>query len=183
MSSGRLVYVMGPSGAGKDSVLNEARRQLGGSPTAFAHRYITRPADAGGENHVTLSEEEFACRRDRSLFLFHWHSHGLFYGAGIELLDWMYRGFTVVLNGSREYWPQARERIPNIEGVLITARSEVLRQRLQDRGRESDAAIKERIRRNTALESDMPGVRVIDNSGDLSHATSELVDFLRKPAP
>lgn len=183
MSHGRLVYVMGPSGAGKDSVMNEARRRLGGSATVFAHRYITRPAGAGGENHVALNEEEFAVRKEHGLFLFDWRSHGLSYGAGIELLDWMEHGVTVVLNGSREYWPQAQVRLPRIEGVLITARPDVLRQRLQYRGRESDDAIEERLRRNAALDSDIPGVLVIDNSGDLTLAASALVEFLQKPAP
>ena len=51
---------MGPSGAGKDSILDRARvLTLPGTPVVFAHRYITRPAGSGGENHVALSAAEF----------------------------------------------------------------------------------------------------------------------------
>ena len=61
---GSLVYVMGPSGAGKDSVLGRARVLLPPkAPVVFAHRYITRPADIGGENHVAVTRAEFAMRR------------------------------------------------------------------------------------------------------------------------
>ena len=66
---GSLVYVMGPSGAGKDSVLGRARSLLPpAAPVVFAHRYITRPAEAGGENHVALTRDEFATRRACGLF-------------------------------------------------------------------------------------------------------------------
>ena len=69
---GPLVYVMGPSGAGKDSVMGRARALLpADAPVVFAHRYITRPAETGGENHVALSAAEFALRRTHGLFAFH----------------------------------------------------------------------------------------------------------------
>ena len=83
--TGPLVYVMGPSGAGKDSVLGRARAMLSiDLPVVFAHRYITRPVDAGGENHVALSHAEFALRRAHGLFAFHWQAHGNDYGIGLE---------------------------------------------------------------------------------------------------
>ncbi|MEA3120469.1 MAG: ribose 1,5-bisphosphokinase, partial [Paraburkholderia sp.] len=97
--NGRIVYVMGPSGAGKDTLLSFARARLGSAPVLFAHRYITRAAEAGGENHVHLSHEEFRTRADQNLFALQWSSHGLHYGIGVEIDTWMGRGFTVVVNG------------------------------------------------------------------------------------
>lgn len=68
--------MVGPSGAGKDSVLGYLREQLpAGRPVIFAHRYITRPADAGVENHVALSPAEFRLRREAGLLCFSWDSH------------------------------------------------------------------------------------------------------------
>ena len=70
---GTLFYVVGASGAGKDSLLAYARAALGGgAPVFFAHRYITRPAEAGGENHVALSKAEFAQMQALDLFALSW---------------------------------------------------------------------------------------------------------------
>src|SRR5260221_12325862 len=106
---------MGPSGAGKDSVLQFARAALSADERfAFAHRYITRPPDAGGENHVSLSEPEFETRRVAGLFTFHWHAHGFRYGIGIEIEAWRRAGFLVVVSGSRQHF---RTLAPNAASV------------------------------------------------------------------
>jgi ribose 1,5-bisphosphokinase len=89
--NGRLIYVMGPSGAGKDSLLDFARNRLQAEPILFAHRYITRPS-GNGEAHVELSVEEFEARSTLGLFALEWSSHGLRYGIGIELDAWLERG-------------------------------------------------------------------------------------------
>ena len=82
---------MGPSGAGKDSVLRYARERLAGSGVLFAHRYITRPPVAGDENFVSLDPAEFAARRARGLFAFDWEAHGCLYGIGLEIEAWLER--------------------------------------------------------------------------------------------
>src|SRR5690349_12136372 len=74
MMPAALVYVMGPSGAGKDTLLRYAREQLASEPVAFAHRYITRPATAGDENHVALSVPEFRARKQHGLFAMDWEA-------------------------------------------------------------------------------------------------------------
>jgi ribose 1,5-bisphosphokinase len=99
--SGRLVAVMGPSGAGKDALIAYARPRLDPARIMLGHRYITRPADAGGENHVRLSPAEFAARRAAGLFALSWESHGLGYAIGGELDLWLGRGLVVVVNIAR----------------------------------------------------------------------------------
>ena len=59
MRRGRLVYVMGASGSGKDSLLQALRPRLRGRPVVFARRYITRPAASRGERHIAVSPERF----------------------------------------------------------------------------------------------------------------------------
>jgi ribose 1,5-bisphosphokinase len=162
-----LVYVMGPSGAGKDAVLDFARAALPvGSPVAFAHRYIT------------LSPAEFASRRNAGLFAFHWHAHGTDYGIGIEIETWRRAGFVVVVSGSREHARTLDATALGLRFVLITAPSEVLRQRLTGRGREPDAAIAERLARAAALAVDEPALTVIDNAGPLDQAGRALLALL-----
>lgn len=148
MAKARLFYVVGASGCGKDSLLHYARESLAGNTDfVFAHRYITRPHEAGGENHVALSEAEFDARLAHKLFSLHWQSHGLRYGIGCELNQWLAKGLTVMLNGSRAYLEQACRNYPELVPVLIEVSPDVLRARLQARGRESEAGIESRLLR------------------------------------
>src|SRR5690606_30537832 len=57
-----IAYVMGPSGAGKDTLLALARQALEGGTILFAHRFVTRDAAAGHENFIGLSAREFEAR-------------------------------------------------------------------------------------------------------------------------
>lgn len=139
---------MGASGVGKDALMQYARRSIDGSRSiVFAHRYITRPFEAGGENHIYLSPGEFALRKGRNLFALDWESHGFCYGIGREIDAWMADGLDVVVNGSREYLPIARERYPHLVAVLIEADPAVVRQRLEGRGRETQEEVERRLRR------------------------------------
>ncbi|WP_025596473.1 phosphonate metabolism protein/1,5-bisphosphokinase (PRPP-forming) PhnN [Burkholderia sp. WSM2230] len=177
--SGRLFYVMGPSGAGKDTLLGSVRPRVSGSRVLFAHRYITRPAEASGENHIFLSDEEFQARAELGFFAMQWSSHGLRYGIGIEMEAWLARGATVVVNGSREYLPHAISRYPSVTAVHIDARPEVLAARLAARGRESLDEVRARLARRVPF-AVAPHVALvtIDNSGALEVARNALLDVL-----
>jgi ribose 1,5-bisphosphokinase len=182
-SGGRLIYVVGPSGAGKDSILNGARSRLPvRAPLVFAHRYITRPVDAGGENHVALSQAEFALRRDRGLFALHWEGNGLFYGVGREVDAWMAAGLTVVVNGSREYLDEAARRYPSLLPLAVTVPSSVLRQRLVARGRETPERIEERLARAAAFSVSHPNLRIIRNDGPLDRAVDAFLALVLSEA-
>ena len=142
----QLFYIVGASGVGKDSLMDYARLRINGSmPVLFAHRYITRPAKEGNENHVYISPEEFRLRRDKGLFALHWISHGLYYGIGKEIDTWMDNGFNVVVNGSRQYLPTAIQHYPGLITIVIEADPEIIRRRLENRGRESATDIRQRL--------------------------------------
>jgi ribose 1,5-bisphosphokinase len=118
--AGTLIYLIGPSGSGKDTLINLVRQQLGQEcDVCFAHRYISRPASAGGENHVALTEGEFLARQRAGLFAMSWASHGCHYGIGIEINQWLAKGLTVVLNGSRGYLDSALKDYPELRPVLV----------------------------------------------------------------
>jgi ribose 1,5-bisphosphokinase len=176
---GRLFYVMGPSGAGKDSLLAYARTTLPAeAPVVFAHRYITRSGTAGGENHIALSPQEFALRAARGCFCMAWDSHGHRYGIGIEVDAWRDRGLSVVVNGSREWFPAAAERFPEITPIAVTVDSAALRIRLERRGRETPAEIEERLARAASFTVTHPALITIDNSGPLEVAGTAFVGVL-----
>jgi ribose 1,5-bisphosphokinase len=177
----KLFYVIGASGAGKDSVMNFAKTALNGSKSVFfAHRYITRPPDAKTENHISLTHNEFKARIKLGLFAMHWESHGNFYGVGKEINYWMYQGGAVVVNGSREYLPHALKTFKKLQPVLIETSPIILLQRLKERGRETDAEILERIERNNQLSVDRETLIVIRNDGQLKEAGTEFLEIITK---
>lgn len=175
----KIFYVMGPSGAGKDSLLGYCRDRLAGQPVAFAHRYITRPAIAGGENHVALSSGEFAARAMAGCFAMSWHSHGLMYGIGCEIDLWMERGLSVVINGSRQWFSEALAKYPSLVPVAIHVNLDCLRRRLEARGRENADQIQERMDAASKFAVDHPALVRIDNSGPLEDAGQKLLTLFQ----
>ena len=179
--NGPLVYVMGPSGAGKDSVMNRARALLPSqAPVFFAHRYITRPADSGGENHVALSEAEFLLRREHGLFAFDWEAHGNHYAIGCEIEIWRKAGLTVVVSGSREHFLNAHGLDADTHPVLITAPAERLVERLAERGREDSGAAAKRLGRGAAYTVDDARLVTIMNDGALETAAEAFVSLIAR---
>lgn len=177
----RLLYVVGPSGSGKDSIMAYARAQLAGQPMVqFAHRYITRPAHAGGENHIALSQAEFNARIQAGLFAMHWQSHGNSYGIGNEINQWLGKGITVVVNGSREYLPQAMKNYPELLPVTIEVAPDILKQRLMSRGRETEGDIEARMNRNRIMQLSHPDGIVLHNNGTLDEAGNVLVNLIEQ---
>lgn len=175
----KLIYIMGPSGCGKDSLMAEARLRLPAeAPVVFAHRYITRPADAGGENHVALSRDEFQLRLSRGLFALSWQSHGFAYGVGREIDIWMKAGLSVVVNGSRGALSAALKAYPNLLPVLVEVPEEILRQRIGERGREDATDMERRLARARMSVPEVPGLVRFDNSGPLTERGQALADLI-----
>lgn len=166
--AGKLIYVVGPSGAGKDALLDYARAHLpAGLDVRFAQRWITRPADAGGERHRPLTLAEFEERVRAGGFAMHWRAHGNGYGIDGEIREWLREGATVVVSGSREHLPQALKDFPALHVVHVSVDAAVLRERLLRRGRESAAQVDERLAR--ALRYAPPaGARVTEVRNDRS---------------
>lgn len=178
MSTGVLVYVVGPSGAGKDSVLRGARPLLDGR-VRFAERTITRPPSESEQNRE-LDAEAFAAEREAGRFALWWEANGHHYGVGTEIDDWLGAGDVVVVNGSRAHLPAAVDRYGDrLRPLLITARPEVLADRLANRGRETAVERLARLERSAALgRPDHDRLHVIDNSGALDDAVTACVAFL-----
>jgi len=174
MNTGRLVYVIGPSGAGKDSVLQYLLRVC--TPFAGAHlarRTITRPANAGGEQHEAVAPIEFEVLQQAGAFAMTWHAHGLSYGIRHEELAPLHQGRWVFVNGSRAWLPHLQRGWPEAVVVCVEASDDVRSKRLQDRGREDSAAVMQRLTR--VVDSTLPpGAVCIRNDGDLEDAVAAL---------
>ena len=176
-----LFYVIGASGSGKDSLIQYARTHIPENhQTVFAHRYITRPAEAGGENHIALDEKEFFTRQNMGCFAMAWYSHETHYGIGIEINQWLGKGLNVVMNGSRGYLKYAAQQYREIKPILISVRPEVLRQRLELRGRETSEQIDRRLVQACKLETQVshPQLIKVENNGLLESAGKSLISAI-----
>lgn len=177
----KLIYLIGASGSGKDSILSATREQLASDAGVFfAHRYITRPSDSGSENHIALTEAEFQKYRDAGFFCMHWLGNGLHYGIGIEVAHWLKAGKTVIVNGSRAYLDTANELFAEqFTPVQIKVSLDVLEQRLTARGREDANQIKKRLDRAKQYdEISHPKLNIVNNNGALADAVAQFIGIL-----
>ncbi len=193
---GRLIYLMGPSGSGKDSLLQAARVPLEAHGCRFARRVITRSAESVGEDAVSVTPDEFERLQGEGAFALSWRANGLAYGIPREIDDWLSAGQDVLINGSRGHLEAARQRYPNLLAILLQVDEAVLRQRLLARGRETPEQIEQRLARSRELQvgtassllplaGEGPGERAgqvdtitLDNSGPLPHTVTRLLQLL-----
>jgi thymidine phosphorylase len=148
---GTLFFVVGPSGSGKDSLIDGAKAALEKAGRyVFARRVITRPAGSAGEDHEATTEEEFARRAALGDFLISWNAHDLRYGLPASLLTALESGQNVIANGSRAVIAELAGRVPRLVVVEVVAPPELLAARIAGRGRETGAAIDKRVARNVA---------------------------------
>ncbi|MFI8479455.1 phosphonate metabolism protein/1,5-bisphosphokinase (PRPP-forming) PhnN [Pseudomonas sp. NPDC078700] len=180
--AGRLIYLIGPSGSGKDSLLNAAREQLAEMGCRVARRVITRSAEAQGEDAVSLSPTAFDEQKWVGAFAMSWQANGLAYGIPRQINSWLAAGDNVLVNGSRAYLAEARGRYPDMLAVLLRVDEAVLRERLLARGRESVAEIEQRLARNAQFSSEVAAgdeqLVVLDNSRDFEQTVANLISLI-----
>ena len=173
-----LVLVVGPSGAGKDTLINGAKAALAGdSRYVFPRRAVTRQAVATLEDHDSVTPEEFALRQANGAYALSWEAHGLGYGLPASIRDDIAAGRVVVMNGSRAMVGAARDAFPGMAVILVEATPDVRAERLAGRGRESAAEVAARLRRE--VPADIEGAVHVDNSDAVDAGIARFVAALR----
>jgi ribose 1,5-bisphosphokinase len=154
---GRLILVVGPSGAGKDTLLALAKAACADDRTiVFPRRVVTREASVAEDNEA-LSPDAFREALARGEFALHWEAHGHFYGLRRAIDDDIRAGRTVVINVSRTVIDAARQAYADVTVVSITAPPDVLAERIAMRARRSDGQSAQRLNRtvNGAVAADV----------------------------
>ena len=174
---GRLVLVVGPSGAGKDTLLALAQAACADERVVFARRVVTREASSSEDNEQ-VSPEEFRLALMRGDFAMHWQAHGHCYGLPRAIDDDIRAGCTVVANVSRTVVEAIRHAYADVTVVSIMAPPEVLAERLAARARSSDGQLADRLHRAVDGAAAAPDV-TINNVGSAEHHAHELVRTIR----
>lgn len=179
--NGVMIVVVGPSGAGKDTLMSFAADRLRGQRGIhFAQRVITRHSNAGGEDHAAVTQMEFDRRLACGEFCVSWQAHGLSYGIPVSVQTRLQDGEVVVVNGSRSALPHFRHAFARLKVVNVVATLDVLSARLEARGRESRDEILRRLQRSSLEVCGEFDVTTIDNSGTLERSGEIFADLLRK---
>ena len=178
-ASGVFIAIVGPSGAGKDSLIKALAGRLPASELFVVRRVITRPSDPS-EDHDTLDDEAFDAAQQAGRFALSWDAHGLKYGVPIAVNDAIADGKIVICNLSRRAVVFARERFKRCLVVEVTASDEILRARLAARGRETAEARAGRFSRAHSVGAEISPDATIRNDGALEGAAEAFAVLVRQ---
>lgn len=184
--SALIVYLIGPSGVGKDSLQHWLLQEwTGPGMLTVARRSITRPCatHVGAERHEPLSADRFDTAREAGVFAFDWSANGFEYGIRHTEIDGMHTGDVVLVNGSRAYLAQALNRRPDMAVLSLSASPNVLQQRLTGRGRDSPLEILARTTRTSQMQDCIVPLHTpylhLCNEGDLADTGHQALQWLR----
>ena len=174
--TGAWIFVCGPSGAGKDSVIARAQQMLRERKNiVFARRMVTRPVQAGSD-HDPVTDADFQTLVQAGGLRWHWQAHGFCYGIAQHYMAEVQTGRTVVINGSRAH-VQALLPSPDVQLVHVTADPDLLAKRLGERGRDTASAVTDRMARSIRF-AGLKADYLIVNDADLALAAKSLADYL-----
>ena len=192
---GWFVAIVGPSGAGKDTIMNAVHEVLKNNPEfLFVRRIITRKAginsfndhdetsqNIGNEDNIGVSLEKFFELSQKASFSLQWFAHGIHYGLPMGIVDEVHKGKIVIANVSRAELEHAKELFGKVYVIEINAPIEILKERLLGRKREKITDIEERLKRANIPIQLPEGSKYcyIDNSGNVKSAVDKMLSVLQ----
>lgn len=182
VSPGIVVLMVGPSGAGKDALLQGAAGELRSDTRfVFPKRVISRPSH-DSEQHERASIDEMITAEHSGAYALSWRAHGLLYGISSQIDDAVSAGSIIVFNASRAVVVNARKRYSSVVVVYVDAPRDIRAKRLAARGRETEQKITERLAREVSTFRTTDADVVICNDGSLEDGVDQLASALRQTA-
>jgi len=174
MPKGTLFLIVGPSGAGKDTLVNMVLQRR--TDLYLMPRTITRPTVDGG--HISVSAEEYAALKRNYEFALSWDAHGSRYAIGRDIQDRLANGQSVLVIGSRSIVDEARSKFHPLKVIQLVAKLDILSRRLRQRDRETEDDIDHRLGRADRSGPNGADVTTIDNSGTLEEGLALMLAAL-----
>jgi len=165
---GYLFLVVGPSGSGKDTLIDYVTGKL---PVSKVKRFVTRPPNAF-EDFTSVSVSEF----DSMVFFLKWGSYDKQYGIGSDILDGLKSGKHFIINVSRDVISEAKSKWRDTFVIALSVPKDVLVKRALERGRDSPEEVAKRLSRDFVVSADF----TVDSSNpDASVAGEKIVSFIK----
>ncbi|MFO1033346.1 MAG: phosphonate metabolism protein/1,5-bisphosphokinase (PRPP-forming) PhnN [Hyphomicrobiales bacterium] len=177
---GTLVLVVGPSGAGKDSIIRGAKLALASDPDfVFPRRVVTRKPDAAVEEHDSVSDMAFALAVAQGDYAVWWKAHGNCYGIPISMEDSLRMGKTVIFNCSRTVLDEVSKVYPSVAVVDVQVKASLLVDRIVGRGRETHEEALRRVSREVPPYPANLAVHPVRNDGTPERAIAAFCALLK----
>ena len=184
IGSGLAFVVTGPSGAGKNSVIDRAMAVLPG--LVYSVSYTSRPrrpTEVTGEDYVFVSQEQFVQRIEDGDFLEHVTYLDDHYGTSRSQLEgFISDGLDVILNievkGAKTLQGKDMGRTKVLYIFLTPSSTEELESRLRKRNTEDNPKIERRLEVAKREMLELPCFDFLIINDDLDTAVQELVSII-----
>ncbi|MBU5713897.1 guanylate kinase [Pseudomonas aeruginosa] len=180
--SGTLYIVSAPSGAGKTSLVEALLDAAPEVRVSVSHTTRgMRPGEVDGVNYHFTSREEFLAMLERNEFLEHAEVFGNLYGTSQRWVEkTLAEGLDLILEIDWQGAQQVRRLMPEAQSIFILPPSqEALRQRLTNRGQDSDEVIERRMREAVSEMSHYVEYDHLVINDDFAHALDDLKAIFR----
>lgn len=179
--TGTVFVIVGPSGSGKDTLINWLRAELQDrSEILFVRRIVTRPSDNDHEDHDTLELAQFLSAQKAGAFATSWQAHDLHYAIPASAKDHVDQGGFAILNGARRALGQLEAAFARLQIIHLDVNPSVLAKRLGNRGRNSDTNLSTRLAQQTLdFQAKTPIIHVANN-GPVDEAGQHIVKLIEQ---
>lgn len=179
---GNLFILAAPSGAGKSSLIKALLEKHDGNqsfPMQVSVSHTTRaprPGEVDGVHYHFVTHEQFEQLIEQGVFFEYAEVFGNYYGTSrVTIEQTLHRGIDVFLDIDWQGARQVKALMPDTCGIFILPPStEVLRQRLNNRGQDSESVIDGRMEEAVSEMSHYNEFDYVLVNDDFSTALSEL---------